>query len=328
MQTVRWSPLPQVHHVGIAKHLNLRMAWKLLHPISHGSCHAIRSTCSDVRTLLVSLQASHVERRQNSLRPMASSVPVNSVHSVPVRPVRTVSKVSQAQVISGHGKRQQWQKALALLERCENDGSQVPLVTFNASLGGPWRQALKPRKGPLEQSERSERWEDVVTLNQRLKALVTATAWQVSMQLMAATAALGLQLTVVSYTTGIKVVKGVSWRYATQLLAEAAGYSLADLMMYNAAMSACERDSQWQQAVMLLEEAQLNFHPDLFSFNTMISAFGKAQHWQQAVHILMNLSPAGTLALFGLFSSFQACWWLQCFLQGCSCFPFQPPLSH
>ena len=128
---------------------------------------------------------------------MASSVPVNSVHSVPVRPVRTVSKVSQAQVISGHGKRQQWQKALALLERCENDGSQVPLVTFNASLGGPWRPALKPRNGPLEQSDRSERVEDVVTLNQRLKALVTATAWQVSMQLMAATAALGLQLTVV-----------------------------------------------------------------------------------------------------------------------------------
>ena len=269
----------------------------------------------DLPAFLVSLQASHVEHRRNSLRPMASSVPVNAVQSVPIR---TFSKVS-AQVIS-FAKRQQWQKALALLERCENDGSQVPLVTFNASLGGPWRQALKPRRGPLEHSEPSERsegsepLEDVVTLNQRLKALVTATAWQVSMQLMATTAALALQLTVVSYTTGIKGVKGVSWRYATQLLAEAVDYSLADLMMYNAAMSACERYSQWQQAVMLLEEAQLNFHPDLFSFNTMISAFGKAQRWQQAVHILMNLILARTLALLAFFSSFRACCWLQCFL--------------
>ncbi|CAL1138217.1 unnamed protein product [Cladocopium goreaui] len=168
-----------------------------------------------------------------------------------------------------------------------NNNKTQSFGTGFAALMPPWNIA------PGSRVAIKSRNEEIILRNQAVSAAVRAQNWPKALRILQEAREESLQLTLVSYNSGISAVR--RWRSALE----------ADVISSNSTMDSLQRSAAWELALALL----LNREANEISRNSAMSVLEKCAQWRKAVQ-LFGEDTASVIGFNALISSCEkaGCW--------------------
>eukprot|EP00977_Amphora_coffeiformis_P012222 scaffold3023_cov175-Amphora_coffeaeformis.AAC.13 len=216
-----------------------------------------------------------------------------------LHPETTVSLF--AQVISGLAKKQQWRKALQMLDLLEqqqshDDRLRPTVAMYNAIMVALGKaKEFSQAKRLMRRLKAQDLFPDILTYNSLMAA--AAHRWKEALTVLdECHREPGVNPDVYTYTNAIRAcAKGGKISQALTLLRVVQDKELPlDAYVYTAAMEACAKGKLWERALGLLQEMQeKGIQPTKVTYSVAITACGNAGEWERSLDLLDTMRSKG-----------------------------------
>eukprot|EP00913_Durusdinium_trenchii_P033796 g31636.t2 len=183
---------------------------------------------------------------------------------------------------SSLGRVARWEDCLEMLRELDSQSLESNLIVYSAAIsacdkGSQWQVAIDLLER-LEDQETS-----LVCCSAAMSACARGSQWELALDLLATTRSAGLQFDLIMFSTGISA-QGSQWQLSLGLFRELQCQQLPNQIAYNAAADALSRSQNWILTLEFLSEMRRSSaRPDASTFSSLIRACGCAALWQEAL---------------------------------------------